>query len=537
MGLKRLVKKVTRPIGKAVKKIVPKELAGIMQVAAPLAGPYAPLVYAAGAYKQSGRINPIALASMALPYVGVAQTGAGRTAGSFGLGNLRYGRFDPSVLGSDIFTARDYLGMRTAGDDTLRGKFDDFLFGKDQTTKQIETESILDPSKTITVDQIEPGTRGILGAEGDFNPIKSKLLTKKGGGLSPTKVATAITMGLSLSQTQAQIEEEGIEDGLSSDEISRLQAEAAEMWKDFDTTAFKPNVKDGGLMRVKLNQGTPKPAGLSLLMGQALGEMEKDEDEILIERDLDKANKPVIVFDSENKKPGLILAFPDESKNMNVRPPQIVPFEDKFIVMRGDGETQVFDSREAAERYLKQIRPFKKGGRVKLREGSEGNELPPDPTAPVNPFKPKPIGPVLPNKAQMVDPDILRQMFLEALKSGEIPPGTDFDTYKDMMMTLMSKTNAKQGGLMRSNFALGTEPTKEESGLGGLPIEADMRYSGGFMPYGAKEKADDVPARLSKNEFVFTADAVRAAGGGSVQKGAQKMYNTMKQLESMGARV
>ena len=54
------------------------------------------------------------------------------------------------------------------------------------------------------------------------------------------------------------------------------------------------------------------------------------------------------------------------------------------------------------------------------------------------------------------------------------------------------------------------------------------------MPYGAKEKADDVPARLSKNEFVFTADAVRAAGGGSVQKGAQRMYNTMKQLESMG---
>ena len=51
------------------------------------------------------------------------------------------------------------------------------------------------------------------------------------------------------------------------------------------------------------------------------------------------------------------------------------------------------------------------------------------------------------------------------------------------------------------------------------------------MPYGEKEKADDVPARLSKNEFVFTADAVRAAGGGSMQKGAQRMYNTMKMLE------
>ncbi len=107
------------------------------------------------------------------------------------------------------------------------------------------------------------------------------------------------------------------------------------------------------------------------------------------------------------------------------------------------------------------------------------------------------------------------------------------DREKDAIMSFM-KPNAKKGGLMRQNLALGTRPTVQESGLGGLPIEADMRYSGGFMPYGAKEKADDVPARLSKNEFVFTADAVRAAGGGSVQKGAQKMYNTMKQLEAMG---
>ena len=86
----------------------------------------------------------------------------------------------------------------------------------------------------------------------------------------------------------------------------------------------------------------------------------------------------------------------------------------------------------------------------------------------------------------------------------------------------------KKGG--RVKYALGTPPTSE-GGLGGLPVEADMRYTGGFMPYGEKEKADDVPARLSKNEFVFTADAVRAAGGGSMQKGAQRMYNTMKMLE------
>ena len=62
--------------------------------------------------------------------------------------------------------------------------------------------------------------------------------------------------------------------------------------------------------------------------------------------------------------------------------------------------------------------------------------------------------------------------------------------------------------------------------------EIDYRQKGGFVPpIGIKEKADDIPAMLSNNEFVFTADAVRAAGGGSVNKGAQKMYALMKQLE------
>ena len=65
--------------------------------------------------------------------------------------------------------------------------------------------------------------------------------------------------------------------------------------------------------------------------------------------------------------------------------------------------------------------------------------------------------------------------------------------------------------------------------MGGM--EMDLR-GGGFVPMGRAEKADDVPARLSKNEFVFTADAVRAAGGGDVDRGADKMYTTMKQLES-----
>ena len=65
-------------------------------------------------------------------------------------------------------------------------------------------------------------------------------------------------------------------------------------------------------------------------------------------------------------------------------------------------------------------------------------------------------------------------------------------------------------------------------------MEKDYRADGGFVPIGRMEKADDVPARLSKNEFVFTADAVRNAGEGDVDKGAEVMYNMMKNLESGG---
>ena len=64
--------------------------------------------------------------------------------------------------------------------------------------------------------------------------------------------------------------------------------------------------------------------------------------------------------------------------------------------------------------------------------------------------------------------------------------------------------------------------------------EMDFRAEGGFVPIGRMEKADDVPARLSKNEFVFTAEAVRNAGDGDVDKGAEVMYNTMKNLEAGG---
>ena len=94
------------------------------------------------------------------------------------------------------------------------------------------------------------------------------------------------------------------------------------------------------------------------------------------------------------------------------------------------------------------------------------------------------------------------------------------------IMKLLKEYEKKKGlaaggmptGIMRTN----------QAGV----MERDYRDEGGFVPVGIKERADDVPAMLSKNEFVMTADAVRGAGDGSIEKGAQRMYDQMKNLES-----
>ena len=90
---------------------------------------------------------------------------------------------------------------------------------------------------------------------------------------------------------------------------------------------------------------------------------------------------------------------------------------------------------------------------------------------------------------------------------------------------------AYKGGKMLAEKM--TQNKKDGGMMSVLPKGMEMDYrGGGFIPMGSKERADDVPARVSKNEFVMTADAVKAAGGGSVNEGARRMYNLMNNLEA-----
>ena len=114
---------------------------------------------------------------------------------------------------------------------------------------------------------------------------------------------------------------------------------------------------------------------------------------------------------------------------------------------------------------------------------------------------------------------------------------SDAQTRKMLLQIMQQylRTNQADGGIIeaRTNYNMG--------GLGSIPQTSMVPQGqqldgrgGGFIPMGAKERKDDVPAMLAKNEFVMTADAVRAAGGGSINEGAKRMYSMMNNLENQG---
>jgi len=113
------------------------------------------------------------------------------------------------------------------------------------------------------------------------------------------------------------------------------------------------------------------------------------------------------------------------------------------------------------------------------------------------------------------------------LRDEKVGKGEDVSDIEAEIFQLTGKTFKSVGGI--SDIPTG-KMRKNNAGV----VERDYRDEGGFVPVGIKERADDVPAMLSKNEFVMTADAVRGIGNGSVEEGSKKLYNTMKQAEKVG---
>jgi hypothetical protein len=156
---------------------------------------------------------------------------------------------------------------------------------------------------------------------------------------------------------------------------------------------------------------------------------------------------------------------------------------------------------------------LKHGGRIGLLRGGDPNDYPQQEDVSVFELQQGegvPIGPMVKNEFESDMLSALKQAYDEAVKKGYK------GSFKQFIQEQGSGIRAAEGGMMSV-----------------LPKGKEMDYrGGGVIPVGSRERADDVPARLSKNEFVMTADAVRAAGGGSVNRGAKKMYNLMHNLEA-----
>ena len=243
--VKKAFNKVARPFTKVAQKIMPKELAGIAQIAAPFLGPVAgPLAFAAGQAKQKGRINPFALAATALPYTKFG----GNTAESM----TGLSRFMPSGYGSMgegqglrelLFQGYNVPGQERQGallGDKYGTRTDEFLFGSPAKTKQVEREGLfpdLGGRETVLVDELQPAKKGILGIGGKFDLIDSKVadlaIRKKGGEeLSPLKIGTwgmSIYSGIKAAKYKTSLEaQDAAEQALLAADATATEADILE---------------------------------------------------------------------------------------------------------------------------------------------------------------------------------------------------------------------------------------------------------------------------------------------------------------------
>jgi len=479
--VKKATKKLTKPVVKIAKKLVPKEIAGIMRVAAPFLPPgYREAAYLLGTARQTGRISPVDLALAAAPtFFEKTKTGQnlttafkGSRAGEFLLGSKELGTSGIIGQGGDMFQFGEGSIL-----DTKAGQF---LLGA--------TDKAGNPTKTFSIPKVVAVGAGTLtGITTDSTPREE---------------------GIALAQSPQDPDARARGEGA----FSLLRSELFRVPERFRLPVSAAN---GGLMRTNYAIGSGDPKPVNPFAPKPTGPVLPNEDKPFRPKPL----KPIKMSEDDDKG---IMMMAGSDRYQRILEELINELEDQLGRELTDAEYDMA-GRMAYERLSDP--DYAIGGRVGYALGTGRTEL----TKPMLSDKEEKENMMMAgsDRYQRILEELINQMEEEL---GRPLTDAEYDMVGRMAYERLSDSDYAVGG--RVDYALGTRPTAEESGLGGLPIEADMRYTGGFMPYGAKEKADDVPARLSKNEFVFTADAVRAAGGGSVNEGAKKMYRTMKQLEA-----
>ena len=315
----------------------------------------------------------------------------------------------------------------------------------------------------------------------------------------------ALPMGRKVSSTNPFKKREGIKDFFER----RLSGMPA---------SFRPEIMENEEIRELLTKGDRK--GLDFLMTSLLKDANFDREEAAMGGRMNYASG------SE----GIMMASNPDPMDERNQVLEMMAMQTFGKPLRDLSDDQIIELEEMFDDFI-----------------SSGQPLPSDPTKPINPFAPKPTGPALPDKQMAFMEDDYETEFMrlvgEFMEQG-FSQEEAIEAARDELARISSKFMADGG---RVNYAMGGDTPEENAlqaaGIEGLDIninpkgitELDMRETGGFIPpVGVKEKEDDIPAMLSNNEFVFTADAVRGMGDGNVDKGAERMYDMMKKLENGG---
>ena len=495
-------KKIFKPVAKVLDKVIPNEIKPALPFAAAFAPFIAPSLYGSaasglGSLLRIGSTGGGAFLGGGLNILGqLSQEGSEGdiNALSAGLGALQGAMAATPSADFTAMTTKGRFGLGTAPDAITGGPM--------QLDRIMEGRSLLTKAKDVGLETLAKGSDILqAGIDKPFSPAGLKAAT------IPAATATGDVMEAEARRLnkQAIIDEAlgTLDEGFSSADaaqairLSMLQYGFGE--DEITETIESAGYKAGG--RVGFRFGG---------IDKAIEMVEKETVEEGKEGIMMAANEDPLLVEEYNK-----YVFDLMEQRPNAKPMSFQDF--KRMIKAGK----------------------KEGGRVGLQEGGVLAQILPRPSiADFQPFLGRPA--FLPlQQPQAVFPR------LNQLEQGVNRAEEDLGNIRERLGNELRQAVGISGQLgLQQTPAVNMLSIAQLANRGDVPQgmkegglmdlggkEMDLR-GGGFVPIGKKEKADDVPARLSKNEFVMTADAVRAAGGGSVNKGAKRMYNLMNNLEA-----
>jgi len=478
------------------KAVIPKELDPVLKIAAPFLGPvYGPIAAIAGSAR-TGKINPLSLALTMAPYVQFGGVGQAGGLGSFmptGYGGAQYGAF-----------GGDYVGLGTQGtslSQLVTDKAKEFLSPTTPNQNYIKAsfDTSLTPSNYTGGADLAPVE---LTGGRSAQELQSTLVS--GGGLDPREVARSPQELIKTYGTRPGTEPGyldlikkagSLENVPLSDRFSAVQELGGKALQDIYTTPVR-NKDTGEIIARNLD----KSAVFASIAGAASFLEAK---QIADDAGLDNTEFNEEIYQQ-------LKINPEKAKLTSTLKPESFGIRS----LSATGGRMGFKSGTKDKKEKEYNMP-----KTPLEEEMEGVlsiKLTPTITYPEDKIDREQFG----EGTKLTDMRNNRvSQIIQLIRDAEAMGDTE--KAEELRLDLFRETKKAKGG------SIDLPIRKNQAGI----TELDMRAKGGYIPVGIKEKADDVPAMLSKNEFVFTADAVRGAGNGSINKGAQKMYKLMKSLE------